>query len=357
MSVLAAAQQCAQVAIRAGREIRETVHRLPLRDRGRSRTSLLKPHGNRQADAAAEAVGLRHLQRLSAELGCSIKLLADPGQSPHVIGKGTGAASIWVSFDAVDGTVKVAGLGNDIRHKKVRAANDGAWAPAMAFTAPTEKRPEQLRIGDFIVAAIVDGNPTRYKTYPQEVITVPDQAGQPRTYELCGARKRRLFTSSNRSLAQSFVFFDAFQAYDRETRAPGDEELAVEVYRLLVNRHAGGAYDVLRHFGSLSALQRLMLGWRAGTPWYEPQGAAFVVINENLPNLIPAVVVCEGAGGFCVDFEGRPLRQHRLEAGRTNVLYAANRAILSRVLRLIAEARRAAGRGHRHSGGSHRRRA
>lgn len=341
MSVVATAQRCAQVAVNAGREIRETVHQLPLRDRGRGCVSILKPGGNRRADAAAEAVGIRHLQQLSTDLGCSIKLLADPGQPPHVIGKSTGKASIWVSFDAVDGTVKVAGLGNDLRRKKFRAANDGAWAPVMAFTAPTAKALEQLRIADFIAAGLVDGNPTRYSTYPQEVITVPDDAGRPRTYEIAGVRKRRLFTSSTRTLARSFVFFDAFQAYDRETCSPGDGELAIEIYRHLIDRHAGGAYDVLRHFGSLSALQRLMLGWHEGSPWYEPQTVAFVVINENLPNLIPAVVLCEGAGGLCVDFEGNPLRRRRLNMGRTHVLYAANRAILGLMLQLLGEARKA----------------
>ncbi len=341
MNAAATAHHCVQMAIAAGREIRETLHRMPLRDRGRPRPSILKPYGNRQADAAAEAVGIRHLQRLSIELGCTIKVLPEANQPAHVVGSAKGAAAIWVSFDAVDGTIKVAGLGNDLRRHKLRAANDGAWAPVMAFTAPTEKRAEDLRIGDFIAAAAVDGNPTRYKTYPQEVITVPDNAGQPRTYELAGPRRRRLFTSSNRLLAQSFVLLDAFQAYDRETRAPGDEELAVEVYRRMINRNAGGAYDVLRHFGSLSALQRLMLGWHDGSTWYEPQGAAFVVVNENLPNLIPAVVIFDGAGGLCVDFDGQPVRTRRLEAGRTSVVHAANGAILRAVMRLLEQAHRA----------------
>jgi hypothetical protein len=341
MTPTALAYRCALAGIAAGREIRAAVHRMALRERAQPCVSILKPRGNAKADAVAEAVGMRHLERLSAALRHPIKLLADADQPPHVIGASKGTAAIWVSFDAVDGTVKVAGLGNDLRRRKMRAANDGAWAPVMAFTAPTDKQPEDLRVGDFITAAVVDGNPTRYKTYPREIIAVPDRSGRRRTYELAGTRTCRLFTSSNRELAQSFVFLDAFQAYDRETRAAGDEELAVEVYRRLINRHAGGAYDVLRHFGSLSALQRLMLGWHDGSPWYEPQAAAFIVINENLPNLIPALAFAEGAGALCIDFDGRPLRTRRLGAGRTSIVYAANRDILREVTRLIQQARHA----------------
>jgi hypothetical protein len=341
MTATAFASRCALAGIAAGREIRRTVQGMARRERAQPCTSILKPRGNKQADAAAEAVGIRHLERLSAALRHPIKLLPDADQPPHLIGTSRGTAAIWVSFDAVDGTVKVAGLGNDLRRRRVRAANDGAWAPAMAFTAPTDKQPHDLRVGDFIAAAVVDGNPTRYKTYPQEIMALADRDGRLCTYELVGTRKRRLFASSNLELAQSFVLLDAFQAYDRETCVAGDEELAVEVYRGLINRHDGGAYDVLRHFGSLSALQRLMLGWHDGSLWYEPQATAFIVINENLPNLIPAVAIAEGAGALCVDFDNRPLRARRLGAGRTSVVYAANRDILRGVMRLIRQGRQA----------------
>ena len=341
MDTVALAYRCAAAAIEAGREIRETVHAMALGDRARPCRSILKPARNKMADAVAEAAGIKRLERLSLDLGYPIKLVPEPNQPPHTIDGAKGTATIWVLFDAIDGTVKIAGLGNDLRHKKVRATNDGAWTSVMAFTAPTEKPLEHLCIGDFIAATIVDGNPTSYKTYPQEVIAIPDRSGRLRTYELAGRRKRRLFTSTNRNLGQSFVFFDAFQAYDRETRAPGDEALAVELYRLLINRHAGGAYDVLRQFGSLGALQRMMLGWRDGSPWYESQCAAFIVVNENIPNLIPAVRIVEGAGGICVDFDGRPLRERRVGEGRTSVVYAANHSIRQVVMRLVRRAHEA----------------
>jgi hypothetical protein len=85
-----------------------------------------------------------------------------------------------------------------------------------------------------------------------------------------------------------------------------------------------------------------MLGWRdaAEGPWLESQGGGFVVVNENLFNLIPAVPVILGAGGLAVDFEGRPLAERRLTDGRTSIVYAANAPLCRRILALIAEARR-----------------
>ncbi len=342
MNVAAFTSRCAFAGIVAGREIRDRVHAMPLADRGRTCTSILKPKGNKKADAVAESVGLRHLERLARELGCPVKLLTDTAGGSPTIGRDSGAV-VWVSFDAVDGTVKLAGLGNDLRRGRIRAANDGAWAPVMAFTLPTDKQASDLCPGDFVAAAVVDGNPVRYRTYPQEIITVADAGGRPVTYELANRRKRRLFTSTGTDLSHSFVFLDAFQAYDRDTRRVGDEALAIELYRRLINRHAGGAYDVLRHFGSLSALQRVMLGWRAGSTWYEAQGVAFIAVNENLPNLIPAVSVMSGAGALCVDFEDRALAARRLSAGRTSVVYAANPTVRRTVMNLVRAARDAAG--------------
>jgi hypothetical protein len=136
------------------------------------------------------------------------------------------------------------------------------------------------------------------------------------------------------------VYLDSFQAFDRDTRLEGDEELAVELYRALINRHDGGAFDVLRQYANLSALSRTMLGWRAREDaWLESQGGGFVVVNENLFNLIPAVPVILGAGGLAVDFEGRPLAERRLSDGRTSIVYAANAALCARLLALITEAR------------------
>ena len=54
------------------------------------------------------------------------------------------------------------------------------------------------------------------------------------------------------------------QAFDRKSQKPGDEALACALYAELMDRNGGGAFDVLRTYGNLSALQRNMLGWRGG---------------------------------------------------------------------------------------------
>ncbi len=83
----------------------------------------------------------------------------------------------------------------------------------------------------------------------------------------------------------------------------------------------------------------MLLGWRDAPVWVESQGAAYLVVNENLANLIPAVPLVAGAGGVSVDFDGRPLLERRLAAGRTSVVHAANRVTCRRVLDVITRAR------------------
>jgi hypothetical protein len=334
---------CAEAAIAAGRQIRTLVHDMDPRERTAPRTPLLKPHGGygaRHADAAAEALGLEHLARLARALGCAIELLVDPEtRLTHRIG--SGARTIWASMDAIDGTVKVAGLGARDA-ERVRLANDGGWAAGFAFTLPTERRLDDLTFGDFVVAAVVDGNPTRHRAYPQDLVTLPSPDGLA-TWEATEEPWRRVFTTTSTELGQLWTYLDVFQAHDLDTRRPGDDAVGVELYRLLTNRHDGGAFDVLRQYANLSALGRVLFGWREPPVWIESQGGAFLVVNENVPNLIPSVPLVAGAGGRSVDFAGHPLRARRLVAGRTSVVHAANEALCQRVLDLVALAQTRAG--------------
>jgi len=337
------AYACARAGIQAGRRIRGLVHGMPARQRARRCTAALKSRAVPYADRAAEDLGIAHLERLSRRIGYGIQLIVDPGTAETLpIGRSTRPDVVWAYFDAVDGTIKVAGIGNDLVHGRFRAANDGAWASAMAFTTPTRKRLDELVIADFVAAAIVDANPPRHRTYPAEVMVLP-AGGQLRSYDVSAAAPRRVFTSTNTVFNQSTVFLDVYQAYDRETRAAGDEALGVELYRLLTNRHEHGAFDVLRQYANLSALVRMMLGWRGRRPWYESQGGAFVVVNENLANLIPAVPVIAGAGGISVDFDGRPLMERTIVAGRSSVVHAANDAMQRQAISVVKRARELAG--------------
>jgi hypothetical protein len=339
----AAPRACADAALAAGREIRALVHAMDPRERAEPRRPLLKPHGGygaRHVDAAAEEVGLAHLDRLARDLGCALELLVDPATGvTHRLGRG--ARTIWASMDAIDGTVKVAGLG--ARHpERIRLGNDGGWAAGFAFTLPTERGLLDLTFGDFVIAVVVDGNPTRYRTYPQDLVTLPSPDGVV-TWDATERQWRRVFTTTGADLGQLWAYLDVFQAYDLDTRRPGDDAVGVELYRLLTNRHQGGAFDVLRQYANLSALGRVLFGWREPPVWVESQGGAYLVVNENVPNLIPSVPLVAGAGGRSVDFAGLPLRERPLAAGRTSVLHAANDDVCRRVLDLVAAAHAGAG--------------
>ena len=343
---------CAVAGIRAGRAVRETVNALPIVERVARTPSPLKPRIReltRNVDRVADDAAIAVLEELSDEIGHRIDLLVDPAAGTvHSVGRSAARRVVFAYMDAVDGTIKLGGLGNDLEAGRIRCANDGAWAAALAFTAPTDAPLERITVGDFVVAALVDGNPSRYRAYPQEVVTVPE-SGHIFTYDVTDVPPwdspvppaPRAFTSSNTDLTHGMVYFDSFQAFDYETRRPGDDALAAELYRRLLDRHTGAPFDVLRQYANLSALLHVMLGWRDDPVWFESQGAGFIVINENLANLIPAVPIILGADGVAVDFDGRPLAERRLVEGRTSIVYAANERLAAGLLGRIGAARAA----------------
>jgi hypothetical protein len=349
MAVASPVQLCALRAIDAARHIRTVVQQMPIAERGRTVETALKPGAAiaLQVDRTAEQIGIAAFTRLAAEVGYRIHVIVDAARAQVIeLGRSTARQVIFAYLDAIDGTIKVGGLDNDLVAGKIRVASDGAWAVATAFTAPTDRPLESLRLADFVAAAVLDGNPPRYRAHPEEVVTVPldgtlvsfDVGGAPAVTAVL-RHAARVFTSTTTRLNRAVVFFDAFQAFDHETRAPGDEVLVIELYRRLMNRHAGGAFDVVRQYGSLSAILNSLLGWRGAPPWMESQGAAFIAVNENLPNLIPSIPLVAGAGGVSVDFDGRPLGERRLIDGRCNVVHAANPTICNAVLQLVATAR------------------
>ncbi|MEO8603573.1 MAG: hypothetical protein ABI629_13445 [bacterium] len=344
----------ALAALDAGRAIRAAVHAMPIAARGIRTEAALKPGGQlvMAVDAMAEAVGVAHLERLSTAIGYRIEMLADGVRGPALtIGNSTAPERIVAMLDAVDGTIKVGGLGNPPDGSSVRLANEGGWGVAFACTAPTATPLAELTLGEFVVGVTVDGNPPRYPVYPHEVVARPADGGvvsvdvSDRPAVRASLRRApRVYTSTQTTLSQAVVYFDGYQAFDRQTRRDGDEALTVELYRRFINRHDGGAFDVWRQYGNLSALLRLLLGWREGRPWIESQGGAFVVVNENLANLIPSLPIVLGAGGVSMDFDGRPLAQRRLGDGRGSVVHAANEVLAAAVLQIVRASRAAIGK-------------
>ena len=189
----------------------------------------------------------------------------------------------------------------------------------------------------------------------------PAAAGWPRRW--------RLYATTCRDLAGTFAQLDAFQARDAATAAPGAAALAERLLARLGDRHGGGgAFDVLRAYGNLGALLRSFFGWRfeagdydggdggngggdggetsshtAATSgdgvWLEPQLGAFVCVNENFPNLLPAVPLVLGAGGIATDLSGAPLAARRLGEGRADVVYAGNATLHAAVAALVRRCR------------------
>jgi hypothetical protein len=322
------ARLCAQNALEAGRAIRNAIYSMSLEERSKTQQSVLKASSrSRTADARGETIGTKYLERLCDITGYRIQLVVSPSES-RAIGKSERPENIFVYLDAVDGTYKVAGLGGPKYQ-----ANDGNWGIGFAFTNPTIKRLEDLELGDFVSAAIVSGNPRTLECAPQEVYAI-STADERAAYDSSG---RRVFTSSQKNLSQTFVHLDSFQAFDRETAAPQTEALAVELYAQLINRNKDGAFDVLRTYGNLSAFVTAMLGWRdAQLP--ESQGGAFIALNENPWNMIPCMIINEAAGGISTDLGGKSLADRTLKDSRTHVMHAANQELHKKVMQCVLQA-------------------
>ena len=121
---------CAIRAVAAGRRIRAVVQSMSLGERGRRADAALKPGAaiSLEVDRAAEAVGLACLEQLAGEIGFRIDVIADVPRGQIVsLGRSPRNEVVFAQLDAVDGTIKVGGLGNDISNERIRVANDGNW--------------------------------------------------------------------------------------------------------------------------------------------------------------------------------------------------------------------------------------
>lgn len=329
------------IALDIDYNIRKEINKIPREQRGNLTNSILKPEEGEKSklvDAKGEEIGFRYLKFLNKILNIPIGIIIDPKEEKvYEIGRFGSQEVVWCYFDPVDGTLKLSGLGNDPKNNIYRVGNNGCWASGIAFTLPTNKDIRELKIEDFIIAGIVDGNPTQYRSYPTNAICYPDSKGNLRTFEKDEKTNKLypLLTSTQTNLGQATVLLDNFQAYDRNTAQPGSEELAVEIYRRISNRNEDGAFDIVRMYTNLGELLRQNLE-REGM--YEPQGIGAITINENLSNLIPTTPVIEGAGGYVVDFEGNPIRERYLTSERPNVIIAANETIQKKLLDIVKDA-------------------
>ena len=341
-------EDLAKGCLEVGLAVRKAVNDLPRSRRGNLGTSLLKPSAGQKcamADIVGEQAGFEVLERLSSEVRYPIHVFPnEPFSSPPVIIGGNGEVPgrdyvIWCSFDAVDGTVKVAGLGNDPTNNIYRVGGNGFWGAGIALTVPTKKCLEDLTIGDFEIAALVEGNPQRYRSHPTNAVCWPDpegMGGTSQTFEMDeygNTGWNLLSTSSQTNISQSMINFEAFQAYDRKTARDGSEQLANAIFPLLINRNEGGAFDIVRFYANISEVLCQLLERKDGG--IEPQGAGAITLNENYASLIPFVPIIEGAGGSVVEFSGKPMSEHYLRDPRPDSIIAANDSIAKSILSIV----------------------
>ena len=332
----------ASTAMDVGFAVRQRVNEVSRTERARPSTSVLKPYQGdkaKYADAEGERVGFELLGKLSQEESLAIGIIVDPMAGDVLeIGDHSRGEISYCYFDAVDGTIKVAGLGSEPETGIHRVGNNGCWATGIAFTQPTGKGLSELVVGDFEISALVDGNPTVYRAYPTNAVCYPQADGELATFEKdekTGAMYR-LSTSSQTNLGQATLLFDAFQAFDRNSAPERAEALAVEIYRRVIDRNEEGAFDIVRMYANMGETLRQLLERKDGG--IESQGAGAITINENLPNLVPITPIVEGAGGYVVEaHQGMPIREMSLTYGRPDVVIAANREILEKLEGIVQD--------------------
>jgi hypothetical protein len=144
-----------QLALDVGSAVVQRINSLSPQQRMAKSAALLKPPPETSSfpDVEGERVALELLTAAAAELGHRICVVGDPSRSYHVaVGPAAdaaapeAAATIWCYLDAVDGTLKLSGLGNT--SSCLRAVNDGSWAVGIAFTDPTTSPISELTLGD-----------------------------------------------------------------------------------------------------------------------------------------------------------------------------------------------------------------
>jgi len=331
-------KQVAQTGHDIGQAVSKEINNIPRHKRGAKVASVLKPEGganSRYADAVGEEVGFEALKSLSVNIEYPISVIVNPQKGEVLkIGYHHGVSeTIFCYFDAVDGTIKVAGLGSDTsdpENEIHRVGNNGAWATGIAFTDPTDKNLSDLFVGDFKTAALVDGNPRRYRASPINAVVFDGV-----TYEIDENtdEKQSLFTSSQKDIGQGTVSWDMFQALDLNTAPKDAKQLALDIYGEIIDRNKNGPFDIVRLYGSMSEILEQFLETRIDG--IEPQGVGSLALNENLPNLVPITPIVEGAGGYVVGFDGHPIRHMKLTDGRPNVIIASNETILESLEELV----------------------
>lgn len=349
----------AELSLYIGEEIKIAVRTTPYKTLCGTGKSRFKGEGAKNADIIGEEATITLLESFlhfmpkikydSKNYSYKIGLILNPGAGDILfIGDKESAITIWAYSDAVDGTIKVAGLGNEkLADDKqgnqgmiYRLGNDGVWGAGMALSKPTEKSFQDLTIGDFEISAIVDGNPAEKPTAPRNAYTWSNSGGistRERAYEINTGIPTNpeldpfLRTSTQTKISQGVINFSDFQAYDLKTVKPGTIEFGHELRKILSDRNKDGAFDIWNMYGTFGSIMRNMLGY--GVEKYEPQGICNIWLNDHLANTIPPYAIVKGAGGFVINENGTDIGTLKLTEGMPNVFYIANQKVLDHIVK------------------------
>src|SRR3989338_3876511 len=263
-----------RLCLNIGFKIRKKINSMDYKARASITSYILKGSGSKLPDAEGEKIIVRALEQFSSEHFIRMGLIIDIVKGEvYWMGDSKSKAVVWAFADPVDGTIKVAGLGNE--GNIYRMGNDGIWAFGIAFTGLTTKSLKELRIKDFMFSVIVDGNPMMWPYSPTNAWTLFD-GNHTETFELSERstglhdlnQEIRLYSSTQTNLQQATVCYDAFNAHDRKTADVGAEELSLKIFKSIANRNEKGAFNVVMIYSNLSCILRELLGY--GSDLFEP---------------------------------------------------------------------------------------
>lgn len=334
-----------ELALEIGIKIREEMHKVPYKKRGQLGKSILKGEETFYADILGEEIAFSMIKDFAKRHEINFKIILDLKNSrTYDINFGDESDPIYCFLDPVDGTLKVTGLRKS--NSRTQIGSDGAWGCGISFTKPTTKMLQDIKVGDFIYSALVEGCPPMYDgTYPTNAFTVVNNK-EVQSYERLerdkyGYKKGsilKLTTSSQERMDKAVICLDAFETFDgrpetRETIGnPG--KFAGDVYKLIVNTHEGGAFAVWSAYGAAAEYLRQLFGYdNPNLP--DAMGSARIALNDDWGNCIPCYSIFKGAGGEASDWRGSDLGDHNLSEKRTNVVFTANSSIKNKIFALI----------------------
>ena len=228
-----------------------------------------------------------------------ISLASAPEDDPVVTYFGEGTRRRYTRFDPLDGTdnalsgIPISGF-------------------SMAITEETDKKPEDLVLGDFVNGFVGDMGRKRlfYKTTDNRPVGTDFNT------------EYQLRTSGIRNTRDGLICFDAFSPKSADKYDP--QQLG-ELYTFLTREFR----DLYRPRSAVFEAMSMLT-----PPSYESYVVAYVAPKNKTENVVGSIPVVSSAGGIVSDFNGNPLTNHSIHE-RVDIVMAANRFVHEEVLKIL----------------------